>query len=91
MSDPSETTATEEAWVEKMFEGIDDATVAGLSQGDFAALAARIAQVAAQWSADALLPMREYDKTMDPGAVERFAEDILSRVYRLRERAYAKQ
>jgi hypothetical protein len=65
-------------------------TDGSLSQGEFAALAARIAQVAAQWSADALLPMKEYDKPMDPRAVERFAEDVLARVYRLRERAYAK-
>ena len=60
-----------------------------LSHGEFAALAARIAGVAAHWSADALLPMKEYDKPIDPGTVERFVEEILSRAYRLRERAYA--
>ena len=72
-------------------DGDEKRTENHLSHGEFAALAARISQVAANWSADALLPMKEYEKPMDSGTVERFAEEILSRVFHLRERAYAKR
>ncbi len=65
-------------------------TTVGLPCSDFAMLAARIGQVAAAWAADTLALPEDLSQPMDAGSVERFAEDILRRVYRIRERAYDK-
>lgn len=58
-----------------------------LSHGVFAALAARIAQVAAQWSADALLPMQEFEKPVSRATAETFADEIRVRLNRIVESA----
>ncbi len=61
-----------------------------LTAGVFAALAARIAAVAAQWSADALMPLREFDALVPLDTAERFAAEIRARLDRILEYARAK-
>jgi hypothetical protein len=51
-----------------------------LTIADFAMLAARISQVAAAWSADALSGGIDHDSPMSPQAVTRFAAEINTRV-----------
>ncbi len=63
-------------------------TTEGIPASDFVQLVARIAQVAAAWAADTMALPEDLSKPMDADSVERFAEDILTRVYRIRERAY---
>jgi len=56
-----------------------------LAQSDFAAHAARIASVAAGWSADALMWHSDLSLPMAHATVQRFAEDILVRLHRITE------
>ncbi len=56
-----------------------------MTNGNYAMIAARIATIAAAWAASAsLLPIRGCD--IDPDAVNRFAEEILSQVRLIKRR-----
>lgn len=58
-----------------------------LPTSDFVMLAARIAQVAAGWAADAMALPEDLSRAMDHLTIERFAHDIRTRVSRIVERA----
>ena len=56
-----------------------------LATSDFAGLAARLAQVAAGWSADAMQSHDDLSRPMPHSTVRRFAEDMITRVHRITE------
>lgn len=65
-------------------------TTERLTNGTFAALAARIAAVASQWAGDALMPLQDFEGRVYPATAERFADEIRTRLDRIVELANAK-
>jgi len=58
-----------------------------LPTSDFVQMASRIAQLAAGWAADTMVLPEDLTRPMRHEAVRRFAEDIITRVHRITERA----
>ncbi len=73
-----------------MSEQPPESTTEGISTSDFVVLAARIAQVAATWAADAMALPEDLGQPMRVATVEQFADEIRVRINRIVERANAK-